>query len=139
MADLTLQQKKFIDRWIKNGTIRKSAIEAGYSDTYARTQARKILQSEKAQEYIRRRLQQLESDAIADQREILTYLTKVMRGQSESYVVTNEGVILKRPDERDRLKAAELLGKRYSLFTEKIDLNADLGVTIIDNIEADQK
>lgn len=84
-------------------------------------------------------MQQLESDAIADQREILTYLTKVMRGQSESYAITNEGVILKRPDERERLKAAELLGKRYSLFTEKIDLNADLGVTIIDNIEADQK
>ena len=36
----------------------------------------------------------------------------------------------KEPSEKDRLKAAELLGKRYGLFTDKVDINADAELTI---------
>ena len=38
--------------------------------------------------------------------------------------------IEKRPDEKERLKAAELLGKRYGLYTEKVDLDADTSITV---------
>lgn len=38
----------------------------------------------------------------------------------------------KTPSEKDRLKAAELIGKRYGLFTDKIetDVDMDLNITI---------
>lgn len=67
---------------------------------------------------------------IADQDEVLKYLTSVLRGKSKSSVLARdeigaECVIEKPPDEKERLKAAELLGKRYGLYTDKIDLDAD--------------
>ena len=43
-------------------------------------------------------------------------------------------VITKQLSAKDRIKAAELLGKRYALFTEKVDVEGNVGVTIIDDI-----
>ena len=58
----------------------------------------------------------------------MEYLTSVMRGKSKSNVLALAGdgyqeVIAKPPDEKERLKAAELLGKRFGMWTEKIDVN----------------
>ena len=39
------------------------------------------------------------------------------------------GAFLSR-DEKERLKAAELLGKRYGVFTDKVDVDADLELNI---------
>ena len=36
----------------------------------------------------------------------------------------------KAPDEKERLKAAELLGKRYGLYTEKVDHQVDMDLNI---------
>ena len=76
---------------------------------------------------------------IAKQDEVLKYLTAVMRGESASAVVVVEGegegvssarIVEKPPDEKERLKAAELLGKRYGAFTDKMDIKADNSVNI---------
>ena len=40
-------------------------------------------------------------------------------------------VIEKPPDMRERLKAAELLGKRYGLFTDKMDVSGAVPVVIV--------
>ncbi|MPN14118.1 hypothetical protein SDC9_161444 [bioreactor metagenome] len=73
----------------------------------------------------------------------MEYLTAVLRGESESEVVVVEGCgdgcsearrINKLPDEKERLKAAELLGKRYGLFTENVKLDGPAVVKIIDDI-----
>lgn len=80
---------------------------------------------------------------MADVREVLEYLTSVVRGNSESEVVVVEGqgdgvsraaCIDKKPDEKERLKAAELLGKHWGMFTDNVKLTGDMGVQIIDNI-----
>ena len=71
----------------------------------------------------------------------LRYLTAVMRGESTSEEIIVEGIgdgrskarkLEKTPSEKDRLKAAELIGKRYGLFTDKIetDVDMDLNITI---------
>ena len=81
-----------------------------------------------------------ESQLIADQDEVLKYLTSVMRGESQSEIVVVEGVgdgmsearaIQKAPDEKERLKAAELLGKRYGLYTEKVEQQVDMDLNIV--------
>ena len=69
-----------------------------------------------------------EKELIADQNEVLKYLTSVMRGRSRASVVVVENIgdymsqareMEKSPDEKERLKAAELLGKRYGLFDKR--------------------
>jgi phage terminase small subunit len=44
--------------------------------------------------------------------------------------VTEAKKIKKAPDEKERLKAAELLGKRYSLYTDKMDVSVGVPVVI---------
>ena len=88
-------------------------------------------------------MQKLEDKAIAKQDEILRYLTSVMRGESKSAVIVVEGtgegcsdarVVYKPPDEKERTKAAELLGKRHSLWTEKIDIEGGLTINFVEDV-----
>lgn len=143
---LTLKQKAFADYYIELGNATQAAIKAGYSSKYANTNANKLLQNTTIKAYIDERLKQIEDKRIANAAEVLEYLTSVLRGESQSEIVVVEGDgdgcssarrMDKAPDERERLKAAELLGKRYALFTENTNLNANVGVTIIDDIESD--
>ena len=89
-----------------------------------------------------------DAELVADQDEILRYLTAVLRGESLSEVVVVEGKgegvskaarIEKTPDERERLKAAELLGKRYQLFTDKVDVIGAVPVVLVDDVEGDDE
>ena len=82
-------------------------------------------------------MEQIKADDIADVTEVMRYLTKVMRGQAEAEEVLvvgdGEGVshiehTLKNPSEKDRLRAAELIGKRYSMFTDKVQADVVLPV-----------
>ncbi|HHX19607.1 MAG TPA: terminase small subunit [Clostridiaceae bacterium] len=143
---MTEKQKRFADEYI----ISLNATEA-YLGVYknvkrpttAAAAASRLLTNVKVKKYIEKRLAELEDAAIAKQDEVLKYLTSVLRGESFSEVVVVElegdGVssarrIKKAPDERERLKAAELLGKRYALFTDTVDLNASGLVVITDDI-----
>lgn len=136
---LTLKQKKFADEYIISGNATQSAIKAGYSKKTAGVIAVENLEKPNIKAYIDERLKELYDKAIAKQEEVLQYLTAVMRGQSKSAVVVIEGLgeglsearlINKTPDEKDRIKAAELLGKRYGAFTEKVDISGDMSLSI---------
>ena len=70
----------------------------------------------------------------------MEYLTSVMRGESQSSELAMCGdgcqeTIEKPPDEKERLKAAELLGKRYRMFTENIDVSSNGHSIIVDDID----
>ena len=80
-----------------------------------------------------------ESQLIATQDEVLKYLTSVLRGESQSTEIVVEGVgdgcseartLKKEPSEKDRLRAAELLGKRYGLYTDKVETDVDMALTV---------
>lgn len=73
----------------------------------------------------------------------MEYLTSVMRGKSESEIVVVEGKgdgvssarhVIKNPDEKERLKAAELIGKRFGMFDKKDDEKIEEPVRIVDDI-----
>lgn len=136
---LTLKQKRFADEYIISGNATQSAIKAGYSKKTAGVIAVENLEKPNIKAYIDERLKELDDKAIAKQEEVLQYLTAVMRGQSKSAVVVIEGLgeglsearlINKTPDEKDRIKAAELLGKRYGAFTEKVDISGGMSLSI---------
>ena len=127
MAKLTLKQKKFADEYIISGNATESAIKAGYSSKYANTNVSKLLQNTTIKSYIDERLAQLESEKIADQQEVLKYLSAVMRGEMTEQTlksVGESGQVITEIDvgAKDRIKAAELLGKRYRLWTDKSEV-----------------
>lgn len=127
------RQKKFCDEYLvdMNGT--QAAIRAGYSERTARSIATENLAKPYIKEYIDKRLKEMENERIATASEVMMYLTSVVRGQSESEIVVVEGIgegmssarrMKKAPDEKEKLKAAELLGKRFGMFKENVNLNA---------------
>lgn len=112
----------------QNGT--QAALAAGYSETSASVTANRLLRNDKIKDRINELMAQIASKKVADAQEVMEYLTSVMRGESRSSVLcfAGEGVqeiVEKPPDEREKLKAAEMLGKRYGLYTDKVELDAD--------------
>lgn len=135
MAKMTTKQKRFCDEYLIDLNATQAAIRAGYTAKYANTNAPKLLQITTIKDFIAARMAEKESALIADQDEVLQYLTSVMRAQSQSSVLARdetgaENVIEKPPDEKERLKAAELLGKRYGLYTEKVEQTVDMDLNI---------
>ena len=147
MARLTAKQKRFCDEYLIDLNATQAAIRAGYSPKTAAASAARLLRNVKVQEYIAQRMAEKESKRVADQDEVLRYLTSVLRGESRAQEIVVEGTgegcseartMEKAPSEKERLKAAELLGKRYALFTDKVDMDTDMDLNItIDYGEAD--
>jgi putative terminase small subunit-phage-associated len=140
MEKLTLKQQRFADEYIISGNAEEAAVIAGYSKKYARGNAYKLVAKSGVKSYIEERLKELDNKAIAKQEEVLQYLTSVMRGELEEEVLygIGDGVQSTRHIEvgaKDRLKAAELLGKRYRLFTDKVELDADVDMEL--NVKVD--
>ena len=139
---LNIKQKAFADYFIETGNAYQSAIKAGYSENYAKGNVIKLLENESVKTYIEEKMKEIESDRIAKAEEVLAFLSASLRGEVLEEVISTETVdgmvkpvILKKQlSAKDRIKAAELLGKRYALFTEKVDLEGNVGVTIIDDI-----
>lgn len=128
MTKMTLKQQRFADEYIITGNATQAAIKAGYSKKYANTNANKLLQNTTIKKHIDERLAQLESEKIASQQEVLSYLSSVMRGEMTEQTlrsVGESGQVIAEIDvgAKDRIKAAELLGKRYKLWTDKSEVD----------------
>lgn len=139
MAKMTAKMQRFCDEYLIDLNATQAAIRAGYSEKSARAIAAENLTKPDIQAYISERMAEKNAELIADQDEVLKYLTKVLRGQTQSEIVVVEGTgegcseartMQKAPDEKERLKAAELLGKRYGLYTEKVEADVETELTI---------
>lgn len=130
MTKMTLKQQRFADEYIITGNATQAAIKAGYSQKYANTNANKLLQNTTIKKHIDERLEQLESEKIASQQEVLSYLSSVMRGEMTEQTLRSigeSGQVIAEIDvgAKDRIKAAELLGKRYKLWTDKQEVTSN--------------
>lgn len=139
---LTEKQKVFVNEYLVdlNATrAYKVAYKSCKKDSIAAANGSRLLRNDKVKNYIDEQLKKIEEDSIADATEVMKYLTKVMRNETiEEVVIACEGgyaKVDKSPPEKDRLKAAELLGKRYRLFTEKVELSGSSTVQILDDIK----
>lgn len=123
--------KAFADYYIEttNGAESyKRAYPRCKNDSTARTNASKLLTNANIQEYIKERMDAKDKVRVASQDEVLEYLTQVMRGEVKDQLGFETSV-------RDRNNAAELLGKRYALWTEKKEISGNVGVKIVDDIQ----
>lgn len=139
---MTEKQKRFCDEYIIDCNATR-AYKAAYprvkSDEVAKANGSRLLTNANVKKYINEQLDKIHSEKTADAQEVMEYLTSVLRGESNSAVVVVEvkgdgysaaRLMCKAPDEKERLKAAELLGKRFGIFSDKIDLNADMDLNI---------
>ena len=137
---MNARQKRFCDEYLIDCNATQAAIRAGYSSKTAKVTGAKMLTNANLKAYIDEQLEKISSEKVADAKEVMEYLTSVLRGESESEIVVIEGTgegcsdarrMNKAPDEKERLKAAELLGRRYGLF--KADVNLEVEPVVIVN------
>lgn len=141
---MTEKQKRFCDEYLIdcNATrAYKTVYKNVKSDVVAATNGGRLLRNAEVQKYIAEQMEEIHNEKTADAQEVIEYLTSVLRGESIAQEIVVEGTgdgcseartMEKSPSEKERLKAAELLGKRYALFTDKVetDVDMDLNITI---------
>lgn len=136
---MTPRQRKFCDEYLISGNATDAAIKAGYSPKTAMQMGSENLRKPELKTYIETELEKLHSSKIADAEEVMKYLTSVMRGETKATEIVTEFIgegvsearlMEKDPSEKERLKAAELIGKRYGLFTDKVGVEGAVPVVI---------
>lgn len=131
MADtstLTEKERIFADEYIKTTNATQSAIKAGYAENSASVTGSKMLRKPKVRKYIDDVMEKRSKNTIATADEVLEYLTKVMNGEEKDAFGLDASIA-------DRTKAAELLGKRHMLFTDKVKLDAEIEIDISDRMK----
>ncbi len=154
---LNVREKAFAEEYIINrGNAYKAAVKAGYSEQTAKNAALwidekqektggKSMYKPELAAYISAKLDEIHSEKTADAKEVVEYLSSVLRGESESEIVVVEGEgdgvsaarrMMKCPDERERLKAAEILAKIHGITTANVNVSADVPVIIVNDLES---
>lgn len=125
MSDIKLKPKEliFAEEWLKTTNATQSAIKAGYSERTAYSAGNRLLKKVDVKQYIDERLAEMQENSIADTNEVMQFLSSTMRGDIPDQFGLD-------PALNDRLKAAELLGKRYKLFTDKQEISGADGEPI---------
>lgn len=137
---MTPKQEKFCVEYLVdlNGT--QAAIRAGYSEKTANRIANQLLSKLDIKNCIKELREREFDNSIATAKEAEAFLAKAMRGEIEEEVIVTEGVgegcseariIKKSISAKDRIKAAELIGKRNQLFTDKVKVDSAVPIVII--------
>ena len=132
---MTDKQKRFCDEYLIDCNATQAAIRAGYSKKTANEQGNRLLANVSVKAYIDERLEQLHSEKTADAQEVMEYLTSVMRGEHKEQTLALCGDGMQEIQDidvsaKDRIKAAELIGKRYGMFKDAVDLGGAVPVVI---------
>lgn len=131
---MTSRQKRFCDEYIISGNATQAAIKAGYSPKTAKAMGAENLTKPYIFRYINEQLEALHNEKTADAQEVLEYLTSVMRGEKTEQCLQLVGDGIQEISDieigaKDRIKAAELIGKRYGLWNDRASI--DLNVPVI--------
>lgn len=138
MSKLTIKQKRFVDEYIISGNATDAAIKAGYSKRTAKSIGAENLTKPDIVNALREKEREIQSKKIAKQEEVLEYLTSILRNEQtqQTLIGVGKGVQAITDIElsaADKIKAAELIGKRFGMWTDKVDL--DIKPIIIDGAE----
>ena len=132
---MNARQMRFCDEYLIDCNATQAAIRAGYSKKTARVIATRLLANVAIKTRIDEQLEQLRSKKVADAQEVVEFLTAVMRGEhtEQTLKFVGDGIqTITRIDvgAKDRIKAAELLGKRYGIWKDNIDVGGAIPVVI---------
>lgn len=130
---LNVRQEKFCLEYAKCGNATEAAIAAGYAEKYAGQNADKLLKNTKIQDRLNELREQLESEKIADIKEMQETLTAIIRQQmmEEIPMVVNNGdwsevqTVEKKPSIKDVVSAINSLGKMQGAFIDKLNVEVE--------------
>ena len=140
---MTDKQKRFADEYLIDCNATR-AYKAAYprvkSDDVANAAGARLLANVKVKAYIEQKMEELSSSKIATAEEVIQFLTSVMRSDydEETLAFVGDGIQEKthiKISSKDRLKAAELLGKRYGIFSDKLNIEGTMPVMIVDDLD----
>lgn len=159
---LTEKQQKFADEYLIDLNATQAAIRAGYSSATADQQGSRLLKNVKIRAYIDTRMAEHSRRTGISQERIMRELARIAFVNPTEIVSMDDATVLKTASaddtaaiasvkmktiptqdgdgvEReirfaDKIKALELLGKRYGMWTDGVKLSGELGVQIIDDI-----
>ena len=127
---MTDKQRKFCDEYLIDANATR-AYKAAYphvkSEDAARACASRLLTNANIKSYIDEQLEKTSSDKIADAKEVMEYLTSVLRGESQSEIVIVEGcgdgvsqavTKYKKPSMKDVISAVDKLAKMQGLYND---------------------
>lgn len=141
---LTDRQERFCQEYIIDANATQAAIRAGYCEKTARSTGSRLLTKADIRARIDELMAEIKSQKIADATEVQEYLTGCIRGTADEEVVVVEGVgdgcseaktMVKKMAGRERVKAAELLGKMHGMFTERVAVMEEQQVIVLGKSE----
>lgn len=161
MAKLTAKQKKFVEEYLIDLNATQAAIRAGYSPNTAQEQSSRLLSNvmvkneiDKAMAERSRRtginqdrvLRELAKIAFVNPNDVINFRDATVKMTSEENLAAIASIKVKKiPGEYgdaterevklyDKLRALDLLGRHLGMFKDKIEINGDMGVRIVDDI-----
>jgi phage terminase small subunit len=128
---LTLKQQRFVDEYIISGNATQAAIKAGYSKKTANRIATENLSKPVIKTAIDQRNAEIQSEKTMDMQEVMELLASIARGETTEETVTNKGDVIETATRNsDKLKALELIGKRFGAWTDKKEISGNLDIEI---------
>ena len=136
---MNAKQRKFCDEYLIDCNAKQAAIRAGYSEKTAYRIGQRLLKNVEVKAYLDEQLELLHNQKTADVQEVLEYLTAVMRGEHREQILQLVGDGVQEITDidvgaKERLKAAELIGKRFGMFRDNLGLDIE-SVTIVDDLK----
>ena len=140
---LTIKQQAFAGNYVELGNATEAYLKAYPNvkkEATARANGSRLLTYANVSDYIANRMEELKSERVANQQEVLEYLTSVMRGEQREEVLRGIGEGAQTIDDidvsaKDRIKAAEMLGKRYAMWTDKQQIDGVQQVVIHNDLD----
>jgi phage terminase small subunit len=135
MKKLNERQKRFCQEYTKDLNGKQAAIRAGYSAKTAEVQASKLLRNPKVSEYLQSLMDKRAKKVELTAEDVLKDIMDT-RDTCRDLMVrfTDDGERVDMAALNGRNKANELLGKHLRLFTEKMEVGGNMGVTIEDDL-----
>ena len=140
MAELTPKQEQFVSEYVKDFNATQAAIRAGYSEKTAGVQGSVLLKNPNVSEEVKKRIDDIKSESIADATEVLEYFTRVMRREEKERVVVtlkderaewelgDDGKYRKNTIKTERVEVVEIEAKLSDANTAAIQLAKRYGL-----------
>lgn len=131
------RHERFCIEYIRTLNAKQSYIQAypESTDRNAESSGSRLLSNVKVKQRLSELMEQDRGKRIASAEEVLEMLTAIARGETTEEVVTSKGnIVTVDSNTQARLKALDLLAKRWGLLKDKVELSGNVGVTIIDDM-----
>lgn len=142
---LNQKQEKFCLAYAKSGNARQSYLTAGYKckPEVADASASQLLKNPKVKARLSELYDQAANESIADIKEMQQVLTSIIRKTMDEEVIVTEGIgdgcsearkLRKEVSVKDVINAINTLGKMQGAFIDRVHLDGNVGVTIVDDL-----